>query len=105
MSGFDLPFALVTVRIALFLPGKLKTTSGFFWLEILGFPPGIVQAYEVGLFVPDPDNWKLEFWQGVELLVAAVASGSKEEGTKLNCLAIIISPPVDEDEFVALTTA
>ena len=34
------------------------------------------------------------------MLVAAVASGSKEEGTKLNCLAIIISPPVDEDEFV-----
>ena len=39
------------------------------------------------------------------MLVAAVALGSNEEGTRLNCLAIIISPPVVEDEFVALTTA
>ena len=29
VSGFDFPFALVTVRIPLYLPGKLKTTLGF----------------------------------------------------------------------------
>ena len=30
VSGLDLPLALVTVRMALFLPGELKTTFGFF---------------------------------------------------------------------------